>query len=104
CVSPCSSAVFFHAPSYTDVYPLSLHDALPILLLRRVAALARHLQARLLGELGHRIDETHAGMVHQEADGAAMRAAAEAMIELLRSEEHTSELQSREKSRMPSSA
>jgi hypothetical protein len=31
----------------------------------------------------HRLDEAHSGMLHQEADGVAMHAAAEAVIELL---------------------
>ena len=42
----------------------------------------RHLQAHALGQVIHRFDETHAGVVHQKADGVAVLAAAKAVVEL----------------------
>ena len=43
----------------------------------------RHLQAVFLRQVGHGFDKAHAGMFHQEADGIAVLAAAEAMKKLL---------------------
>src|SRR5690606_40597879 len=95
----CSAAVSRH-PSAAEIYPLSLHDALPI-------SLPRHLRARILRSarrLGLRevYLAAHAGGL-RAADGrahpagrpgpdrhSALPAAGQ------RSEEHTSELQSRE--------
>src|SRR6266702_4474951 len=68
CMAPRS--FFFNDPATTEIYPLSLHDALPIALLQQLAAVGLH--------RGHR------------PSGA--RGAVEGMG---RSEEHTSELQSR---------
>ncbi len=48
-----------------------------------VAFFVRHLQADRRGQILDRLDEADAGMLHQEADGAAVRTAAEAVIELL---------------------
>ena len=45
---------------------------------------ARHLHAHMRSEILHRIDETEAGILHDEADRAAVRAATKAMVELLR--------------------
>ena len=42
-----------------------------------------HLHADLAGELLDRIDEGKSAVLHEEADRAAMHAAAEAVIELL---------------------
>jgi hypothetical protein len=53
------------------------------LLFGRVRRVVGHGHADLLRQVGHGIAEAHAGMLHQEADGVAMRAAAEAVIELL---------------------
>src|SRR2546430_17358284 len=62
---------FFNDTATTEIYTLSLHDALPILL---------HQRARELRDLGEaKATRHHAGRVGQRAD---------------RSEEHTSELQS----------
>src|SRR5436190_18434167 len=72
---------FFTDPATTDIYTLSLHDALPISFqtdFPAVRAEAKLELARVLSALGRR-DE-------------AVRAAREALK--LRSEEHTSELQS----------
>ena len=52
-------------------------------LLRRRRPELRHLHARHRGEILHRIDVTEARIRHQEADRVAMRAATEAVIELL---------------------
>jgi hypothetical protein len=43
-----------------------------------------HLQAVLAGQVVHRLDEAHARVLHEKADGVAMHPAAEAVIELLR--------------------
>ncbi|MCY1520501.1 hypothetical protein D9M68_552810 [compost metagenome] len=43
----------------------------------------RHDQAVLAGQVMHGLDEAHARMFHEEADGVAMHAATEAVIELL---------------------
>ena len=45
--------------------------------------LARHFHAGTLGQFFDRIEEFHAVVIHQEADRGAVRAAAEAVIELL---------------------
>ena len=42
-----------------------------------------HLQADLLGQVLDGLDEAHAGVVHQKADGIAVLAAAKAVVELL---------------------
>ncbi|MDT4887844.1 hypothetical protein FQZ97_1243330 [compost metagenome] len=42
-----------------------------------------HLKAGLLRQVFHRLDERHAGVLHQESDGVAIGAAAEAVVELL---------------------
>ena len=44
---------------------------------------AREFHANALGQLVHRIEELEAVVVHQEADRGAVRAAAEAVVELL---------------------
>jgi hypothetical protein len=41
-----------------------------------------HLHAVLLGQVLDRLDEGHAGVVHQKADGIAVLAAAKAVVEL----------------------
>src|SRR4051812_39465039 len=43
----------------------------------------RNLQPILAGEIVHGLDESHSAVLHEEADRVAMRAAAEAVIELL---------------------
>src|SRR3712207_7948323 len=71
--------VFFNDAATTEIYTLSLHDALPIfahLLVGRRAAL----RAERHGQALHHLQE-------RAVPGAALR---------LRSEEHTSELQSRQ--------
>src|SRR5207253_8918154 len=66
----CLSSFFFNDPSPTEIYTLSLHDALPILTLPAVLLLL--------------------GLILAAASAAIGVAAA-----AVRSEEHTSELQSR---------
>src|SRR5260370_14057749 len=73
---------FFNDPATTEIYPLPLHDALPICLRRHAAveAVDRELQVLLIGldrVVQHRLHDT-----------------IEAYQKNLRSEEHTSELQS----------
>src|SRR5436309_8503339 len=70
------SAFFFNDTATTEIYTLSLHDALPILARRPVEAVVR-------------LDEADGRRRGAHDDRVGDRAA-------LRSEEHTSELQSRE--------
>src|SRR5205809_5467417 len=71
------SVFFFHAPPTTEFYTLSLHDALPILILLRPGKGFVHRHADLLLYLR---DQVTPGI---------------ADLGIERSEEHTSELQSR---------
>src|SRR3712207_9071647 len=84
---------FFNDTATTEIYTLSLHDALPIYVEHALHAL-RHDALLLLGGLGrgggaagglvaHLHRDHH--LVHDDRHGSA-----------LRSEEHTSELQSRQ--------
>src|SRR5262249_38330730 len=52
-------------------------------LLRRARLPFRHLHADAGGEVLHRVDIAHAAVGHEETDRVAVRAAAEAVIELL---------------------
>src|SRR5687768_17921919 len=70
---------FFNDPATTELYPLSLHDALPISLGERRAAAGPHEQA-------HR----RPGGLRDPQGGRAR-----GLVGVPRSEEHTSELQSR---------
>src|SRR5205807_8943658 len=67
---------FFTAPATTEIYTLSLHDALPIYW-HRAVCIRRQIMQQLEGEIRLRLSAVHRG---REFD--------------LRSEEHTSELQS----------
>src|SRR5689334_24463127 len=83
----CPSSSFFNGPATTEIYTLSLHDALPIFehpVVKRQHE-GQHGDRRVVpgdpvsgGLLANRIDQE--SKQHQEAD--------------VRSEEHTSELQS----------
>src|SRR3712207_8231002 len=73
---------FFNEPATTEIYPLSLHDALPVLALRQQARLVFDVRAA-------RADLRAARAEAQEGKAEVRRLAA-------RSEEHTSELQSRQ--------
>src|SRR5438874_11309169 len=66
---------FFNDPATTEIYTLSLHDALPI---------SRRCEARQGGRVA-------GGLGHEPVRQASLRA----VLQDLRSEEHTSELQSR---------
>src|SRR3712207_8497368 len=91
---------FFNDTATTDIYTLSLHDALPIWPGDRQRDLAgdrgrgvqdrRH--ARVQGRQGGRLAREPLGD-RVRAGGAARRAG---LVPRLRSEEHTSELQSRQ--------
>src|SRR5690349_23660145 len=73
----CLTCFFFNAPATTEIYTLSLHDALPIS--RTLRAQHRHQRAksRCCGSKTNRLDPAGCARIVQ------------------RSEEHTSELQSR---------
>src|SRR3712207_8190640 len=81
---------FFNDPATTEIYTLSLHDALPISEAVAVVLLAERLgQHRDLGP--HRVGDLDAHVAQPaEADDRDLRSRAD------RSEEHTSELQSRQ--------
>src|SRR5690606_41348492 len=81
---------FLNAPAPSEIYTLSLHDALPIFRERR-ADRARELFGRLKRVLGR----LRLGDVRQHGDGA-LAGRPKHVLEEVRSEEHTSELQSRE--------
>src|SRR3712207_7282424 len=70
---------FFNDTATTEIYTLSLHDALPIYMGRRIV------RTRLSRGHSHALF-TVEGVLEEEGGNA----------ELLRSEEHTSELQSRQ--------
>src|SRR2546429_7261614 len=72
CRSASSVFFFFNDTATTEIYTLSLHDALPIY---------QRLFGWAAGEVGHGREDAHRD--HRRAGGAG------------RSEEHTSELQSR---------
>src|SRR5438034_8609862 len=78
------SFFFFNDPPITDIYTLSLHDALPIY--------CRVIQAERMGE-GDCAINLHA-VAHPEAPHGAGKVAKAIGREQERSEEHTSELQS----------
>src|SRR5687768_18221721 len=80
-------AFFFNDPATTEIYTLSLHDALPIFAAEEARALVldicRKANARLVTKGKSMIGEEIAINDFLEANG------------IVRSEEHTSELQSR---------
>src|SRR2546422_2442947 len=75
---------FFNDTATTEIYTLSLHDALPILLAVHPTHITRRRRARGAVER-HRQDRVRAPHLHHQAGG----------LSGARSEEHTSELQSR---------
>src|SRR2546429_9804982 len=82
---------FFNDTATTEIYTLSLHDALPISI-----AFALRLAARGL----HRIDQLFVAVVARACDREMQkefqqRQLGHALVDDPRSEEHTSELQSR---------
>src|SRR3712207_8428896 len=87
---------FFNDTATTEIYTLSLHDALPIFLLGRelVQAVEVNLGLRgdgLLGRRGHDVAALTLDLLACE-----FRLPLVAFAALARSEEHTSELQSRQ--------
>src|SRR3712207_6957201 len=78
---------FFNDTATTEIYTLSLHDALPIFVLRGVA---RRLQTAV------RPSDTVARLGGDEFVVLVEQADPDAVEALARSEEHTSELQSRQ--------
>src|SRR5207249_12073303 len=85
CVFSSSLFFFFNAPAPPEIYTLSLHDALPISL--RGGRLADRLPIGHLGPADVRVDLE---LAQQAVDDDL-----EVQLEIIRSEEHTSELQSR---------
>src|SRR5690606_41787229 len=93
--APCAcvlSAASFHAPPPAALYPLSLHDALPIFV---TLGLGLWLIVRPLASLSALVLAIAAGMV---VAGASRLSDSDRPLpaRVSRSEEHTSELQSRE--------
>src|SRR5207247_11277411 len=90
-------------PAHPASYPLALHDALPICEIGRTAQNFRQrgtqdVEHRLRGlarGLGRRLLEHRLERLRRALLPAARQIPAHAALELARSEEHTSELQSR---------
>src|SRR5256885_11793101 len=85
---------FFNDTATTEIYTLSLHDALPISLIHPDQALEEALQQLARGAVQRRAvghAELHAVLAGDHQMGAARQAPD---VFLGRSEEHTSELQS----------
>src|SRR3712207_8601015 len=84
---------FFNEPATTEIYSLSLHDALPISRARReTAGLFSILQQPSPNSLAQIVDEDHGD--HDDDHDRRRAVVIEAAD--IRSEEHTSELQSRQ--------
>src|SRR3712207_7606073 len=82
---------FFNDTATTEIYTLSLHDALPIYL--HTGSFSRRRQPRSARVAWPSALGAHDGCQHRMASG---RALGHCGWRLLRSEEHTSELQSRQ--------
>src|SRR5690349_24678975 len=78
---------FFNHPTTTEISTLSLHDALPISRFVAVIQLPR-IERLVIAE----VDQRYAG---DERAGGQIAQLADMVVARLRSEEHTSELQSR---------
>src|SRR5690606_41010881 len=87
-----SRRFYFHAPATTELYTLSLHDALPIL--------PAELAGRWLGPESQNdrdlILRANSHVEYRVSDGSQMLLGSVEYDPEVRSEEHTSELQSRE--------
>src|SRR5690606_40280209 len=86
---PCS----LNAPTSPELSPLSLHDALPIFQDARTTA--EHLAAAL-NDSADRIVVCSTGLIGERLPMPKLLAGVDAAVAEARSEEHTSELQSRE--------
>src|SRR5690606_39305279 len=95
CASLLAGGVFllFMAPAPSEIYPLSLHDALPIWKSRYLRLCAASSTFGGAGGVSRRMNSL-TGML--EMTWAASRRCVQPCCETTRSEEHTSELQSRE--------
>src|SRR3712207_8555802 len=82
---------FFNDTATTEIYTLSLHDALPIL--RQPAHLPDHRLLQCLVGLHPQAATSRINIRHGRGQGYIVGIR---IIECLRSEEHTSELQSRQ--------
>src|SRR3712207_8249071 len=87
--------IFFNDTATTEIYTLSLHDALPICVLKaglvfQVVADGVVVQARRVLQPVHEVVAAEAELLHQ------LDPLAEGRRRVVRSEEHTSELQSRQ--------
>src|SRR5438876_11506369 len=80
--STTSLIFFFTATPTTAIYTLSLHDALPISRARRLGDLHEPVRVRAVGRADH---QQHVHAAREPLDRG---------LAILRSEEHTSELQS----------
>src|SRR5690606_40755734 len=87
-----SSCFFFNVPATTEIYTLSLHDALPI------SALDRAVDAVKTCEVCGNVDTISPCRICTDPRRAesGLLIVVEDVADLWRSEEHTSELQSRE--------
>src|SRR3712207_7010355 len=86
---------FFNDTATTEIYTLSLHDALPIYAVVCKEILQRPSTVRLIG--GHRVSQARK-RAHQPAQEmrVGMVPVRDGAVDEKRSEEHTSELQSRQ--------
>src|SRR3712207_9402546 len=86
-----SCLFFFNDTATTEIYTLSLHDALPIF--HDVVALDDDLAHLALRDvLAVLVDDLHLDAGDRRADRAGLAL----LVRVVRSEEHTSELQSRQ--------
>src|SRR5687768_18097486 len=91
-------SVLLKAPATPENYPLSLHDALPISTAKKVAARKTTTQPRPVAKSSAPVafqPKTSSGLKYNDLVTAVLYRDAEAVSQLIRSEEHTSELQSR---------
>src|SRR5690606_42014331 len=91
-VRPCRlSLFFFHAPATSEIYTLSLHDALPIFRDALGVPLPIGVPTAFLEPVADPVGDLVSSYLRTHGPFTAADAASR-----LRSEEHTSELQSRE--------
>src|SRR3712207_8762449 len=89
---------FFNDTATTEIYTLSLHDALPIYLAVAGEAADGETGLRLFARLAAegRVDLVVCDLGLQSIDGLEVARGVKALAPAIRSEEHTSELQSRQ--------